>query len=198
MQRLVSVGRLVPRKGFDTVIAALRCLHDVELLVAGGPPARRLHADPEACRLRAVAQSHGVDDRVRLLGSVSRADMPALLRSADTVVCAPWYEPFGIVPLEAMACGVPVVATAVGGLTDTVVDGMTGRLVPPRQAAPLGAAVGRLLADPVLGATFGVAGADRAKSRYGWDRIAAETARVYERVTRQARGTAVGIAGASG
>jgi glycosyltransferase involved in cell wall biosynthesis len=194
LQRLVAVGRLVPRKGFDTIIAALRHIPDTELLIAGGPPGGRLAKDPEARRLRAFARQHDVADRVRLLGPVSRAEMPALLRSADVVVCVPWYEPFGIVPLEAMACGVPVVASAVGGLTDTVIDRLTGRLVPPRRPAALIRVLRRLLADPTGRAVLGAAGADRARCRFGWDRIAAETARCYERIRTAQH---VNLAGAS-
>jgi len=185
--RIVSVGRLVPRKGLATVVEALRGLPGVELVIAGGPAADRLDADPEARRVRRLAERHGVADRVRLLGAVSRADMPPLLRSADVVVCVPWYEPFGIVPLEAMACGTPVVATSVGGFTDTVVDGVTGRLVPPRRPDVLAAVLRDLLDDPLRRAEYGAAGADRVRSRYGWDRIAAETLRVYERVAARGR-----------
>ncbi len=97
-----------------------------------GPTGARSSADPEAARLRRLAAELGVEDRLVLRGRVGRDAMPALLRSADAVVCAPWYEPFGIVPLEAMACGAPVVATAVGGQIDSVVDGVTGVHVPPR------------------------------------------------------------------
>ena len=114
----------------DTAIAALAELPDAELVVAGGPDPAELDADPGYQALRAAADRHGVADRVVFTGGVARADVPALIRSADAVVCVPWYEPFGIVPLEAMACGVPVVASAVGGLTDTVVDRATGWLVP--------------------------------------------------------------------
>jgi glycosyltransferase involved in cell wall biosynthesis len=186
-RRLVAVGRLVPRKGFDTVIAALAALPDVELVIAGGPPADQLGTDPEARRLRGTARRHGVENRVTLLGAVRQADLPPLLRSADAVVCTPWYEPFGIVPLEAMGCGVPVVASAVGGLTDTVVDGVTGLLVPPRQPDELAVAVDTLLADPDRRARFGAAGAERARTRYGWDRIATDTARVYRQVVAAGR-----------
>jgi Glycosyl transferases group 1 len=91
----------------------------------------------------------------------------------------PWYEPFGIVPLEAMACGVPVVASAVGGLVDTVVDGVTGIHVPPRRPGLLAAAVAGLLADPERRATLAATGARRARRRYGWDRIAGSTLEVY-------------------
>lgn len=180
--RIVSMGRLVPRKGFDVAIAALRSLPEVELIIAGGPPEDRLAEDPEARRLLRFASDLGVADRVRLTGRIARADVPALLRSADVVVCTPWYEPFGIVPLEAMACGVPVVAAAVGGLTDTVVDGVTGVHVPPRRPDAVAAAVRRLLGDAALRDAYGIAGSDRARCRYSWDRIATDTLRVYERV----------------
>jgi glycosyltransferase involved in cell wall biosynthesis len=105
--------------------------------------------------------------------------MAAIFRSADAVVCAPWYEPFGIVPLEAMACGVPVVAAAVGGLRDTVLDRGTGLHVPPRDPAAIAAAVAALLADPGLRRALGAAGEARARTRYSWERVAAETERAY-------------------
>jgi glycosyltransferase involved in cell wall biosynthesis len=105
--------------------------------------------------------------------------MPPLLRSADAVVCVPWYEPFGIVPLEAMACGVPVVASAVGGQIDSVVHGVTGVHVPPRDPVALARATRALLDHPERRAALGRAGADRARARYGFDRIARATRKVY-------------------
>ncbi|MEU6643918.1 glycosyltransferase [Saccharomonospora sp. NPDC046836] len=179
--RIAAVGRLVPRKGFDIAIAALPALPGTELVVAGGPEPGRLAEDAEARRLLRYADRLGVADRVRLVGQVGRADMPALLRSADAVVCTAWYEPSGLVPLEAMACGVPVVAAAVGGLTDAVVDGVTGTLVPPKRPDAVAAAVRTLLADPALRDAYGIAGSDRARCRYSWDRIADDTYRVYQR-----------------
>jgi glycosyltransferase involved in cell wall biosynthesis len=147
--------------------------------------------DPEVGRLRSVARAHGVADRVTFLGRVLRQDMPALLRSADIVVTTPWYEPFGIVPLEAMACGRPVIASAVGGLVDTVVPDQTGVLVPPRRPDVLAREMERLLADTRLRGQLGRAAADRARSRYNWPRVATETARSYERVVLERRGFAV-------
>jgi D-inositol-3-phosphate glycosyltransferase len=180
--RLLSVGRLVPRKGYDTTIEALTRLPDTELLIAGGADAT---PDPEHDRLLAVAERVGVAERVRLIGQVARTDMPALLRSVDLVVCSPWYEPFGIVPLEAMACGVPVVASAVGGMLDTVVDGVTGAHVPPRDPAALAQAIGALLESPSRCAGLARAGLERVRSRYSWDRVATDTAAVYLRTVRQ-------------
>jgi D-inositol-3-phosphate glycosyltransferase len=177
--RLLVISRLVERKGIGDVVAAMARLPGTELVVAGGPPAGELAGDPEARRLTELAERVGVADRVRLLGRVGRGDLPALYRSADLVVNVPWYEPFGIVPLEAMACGVPVVASAVGGLVDSVVDGVTGVHVPPRRPAPLAEAVAGLLADPDRRASLGAAGARRARRRYGWDRIARSTLEVY-------------------
>lgn len=181
--RIVSVGRLVPRKGFDTMIRALPRVPGAELVIVGGPPAGDLDDDPQAQQLLRLANEIGVADRVRLLGGVTRAEMPALLRSADLVACTPWYEPFGIVPLEAMACGLPVVATAVGGIRDTVVDGVTGRLVPPQDPGALGDAIATLIHDGGRRRTLGDAGRERARARYSWDRVAADTERIYEKVS---------------
>ncbi|MBY4127592.1 glycosyltransferase [Rhodococcus fascians] len=181
--RVVTVGRMVRRKGFATVIEALPHMPDVELVVVGGPEAGHFQMDPEVARLTRTAVRLGVRDRVRFVGQVSRESMPALLRSADTVVCAPWYEPFGIVPLEAMACGIPVVASAVGGLLDTVVDGGTGTLVPPRDPVSVANAVNRLLADHPLRERFSASARQRAP-RYSWSRIADDTVRAYSRILR--------------
>jgi D-inositol-3-phosphate glycosyltransferase len=177
--RLLVVSRLVERKGIGNVIAALTELPGTELVIAGGPPARRLAEDPEARRLSDLAELLGVAGRVDLRGQVEPGELPALYRSADLVVSVPWYEPFGIVPLEAMACGVPVVAAAVGGLVDTVVDGVTGAHVPPRRPDLLARVLAGLLADPARRAALGTAGARRARRRYGWDRIARGTLEVY-------------------
>src|ERR687891_40822 len=109
--------------------------------------AAELSRDQEAKRLLRVARQAGVADRVQLRGAVARADVPTLLRSADVVVCTPWYEPFGIVPLEAMACGIPVVASAVGGMLDTVIHDVTGRLVKPKSYPEVAAAINQLMHD---------------------------------------------------
>ncbi|SDK92470.1 glycosyltransferase [Arthrobacter sp. ok362] len=182
--RILSVGRLVPRKGVDLAIRALSLLRnagfaDVELLIVGGGDAAALGDDAEASRLSAVATELGVRDQVTFRGQVPRGAMPGIFRSADAVVCTPWYEPFGIVPLEAMACGIPVVAAAVGGLRDTVVDHGTGLHVPPKDPAALAAALARLLGDARLRRDLGRAGQERVRVRYSWDRVAGETERAY-------------------
>ncbi|KJY43464.1 glycosyl transferase [Streptomyces sp. NRRL B-1568] len=185
--RLLTVGRLVPRKGVDLAVAALTRIPDAELLVAGGPDAKGLAADREAVRLQDIARRLGVADRLVLLGRVPHEDMPSLIRSADLMLCTPVYEPFGIVPLEAMACGVPVIATDVGGHRDTVAHGETGLLVPPGRPEPLAAAVRELLASPRTREHFGQAGRIRAVARYTWDGVANGVERVYALVTTGAR-----------
>ena len=180
--RLLYVGRVVERKGVGNIVEALGSLPGVTLDIAGGPPMDRLDEDVEIARLRRIASRVGVFDRVRFLGAVSRAEVPALMRAADVVVDVPWYEPFGIVPVEAMACGRPLVGSAVGGLLDTVVPGVTGELVPPRRPDLLAPVLDELLADPLRRAAYGRAGRARAVKEYQWSRVAAATERVYAAV----------------
>lgn len=178
--RLLQVGRMVPRKGAAVSIGALPRLPGTELVVVGGPARERLHEDAEVRRLRGLALAAGVADRVRFTGGVPGEQIALLMRGADLVVCPADYEPFGIVPLEAMSCGRPVVATTVGGHLDTVTDPGTGRLVPPRSPTALALAVGGLLADPAARAACGAAGRRRVLSRFSWSRVAESTERVYQ------------------
>jgi D-inositol-3-phosphate glycosyltransferase len=180
--RILTVARLVERKGIEDTIRAMPGVPGAELVVVGGPPADRLHADPYARRLLALAERCRVADRVILAGAVPAHEMPAWYRSADVLAATPWYEPFGLTPLEAMACGVPVVATEVGGLTDTVVDGITGDLVPPRDPRALAVALRRLTGDEVRRLSYAAAAADRAAASYSWPSIAERLAGVYATV----------------
>jgi glycosyltransferase involved in cell wall biosynthesis len=184
---LLALGRLVERKGIGDVVRALPALPDVDLVVAGGPPADGLDVDPEVERLRRMAIACGVADRVRFVGAVDHDRVPALIASSDVVVTAPWYEPFGIVPLEAMACARPVIGTAVGGLLDTVVPGVTGELVQPRRPDLLAGALAPLLADPARRTAYGEAGRARVLERFTWDRVVDEHVRVYERLAARSQ-----------
>ncbi|MEV6848034.1 glycosyltransferase [Actinoplanes sp. NPDC051411] len=183
--RILTVARLVERKGIEDIIRALPQVPGADLVVAGGPPAAGLATDAYAAKLRRLASELQISDRVRLLGAVPAHEMPAWYRSSDVVAATPWYEPFGISPLEAMACGVPVVATAVGGLTDTVVDGVTGDLVPPRDPRALSNALRHLLGDDMRREAYGAAAVDRAAYAYAWPRIADRLAAVYASVAGQ-------------
>ncbi len=184
--RALTLSRLVERKGVADAISALRDVPEVELVVAGGPSPAELGYDTEAQRLSVHALACGVADRVTLVGRVGRGDIPRLLRAADAVVCAAWYEPFGIVPLEAMASGIPVIATAVGGHNDTVIDRFTGLHVAAHEPRSIAAALGELVRDPALRARLGAAGKARVQQRFTWDRVAAETSKVYRALERSA------------
>lgn len=185
--RILSVGRLVERKGFGDVIQAMRYVPGAEVVVVGGPPADQLKADPGARSLRALAERFQVADRFRLVGEVPFRDLPRWYRSADLVVAAPWQEQFEASALEAMACGVPVVGTTVGGLTETVVDGLTGDLVPARDPRALGGALRRLVNDKVRRFAYATAALDRARQAYSWKRVASQIGSVYSTVTGGSR-----------
>ncbi|WP_228389276.1 glycosyltransferase [Cumulibacter manganitolerans] len=180
--RVLALGRMVERKGVDVVIDAVASLPDVELVIAGGPPPAELRDDPEARRLQERIDRHGITDRARLIGRVDHEKTVREYANADVVACVPWYEPFGMVPLEAMACGRPVVGSAVGGLLDSIDAGTTGLLVAPHDADATASAIRRLVADTQLAQRMGAAGRDRVERLFGWSQVARLTEQAYAAV----------------
>jgi D-inositol-3-phosphate glycosyltransferase len=190
---VLQLGRLVPRKGIDNVIRAIACLRQhyairARLLVVGGEaddpdPAKT----PEIARLSAIAEALDVRDDVIFTGRRPRHLLREYYSAADVFVTTPWYEPFGITPLEAMACGTPVVGAAVGGIKHTVIDETTGFLVPPHDPAALAARLARLHRNPALARAYGRAGIRHVCASYTWDRVAQDMARAYELVLERTR-----------
>ena len=195
---VLQLGRLVPRKGIDNVVRSLAHLPaalPARLLVVGGDTAVPDEArTPELARLRRVAEAAGVADRVVFTGHRERAELRKYYAAADVFVTTPWYEPFGITPLEAMACGTPVVGSAVGGIKHSVADGVTGFLVPPRDPVALAGRLQALHDNPDLARAMGRAGIARARSLFTWDRVARELADVYAGLCRQRRAVDISAA----
>jgi glycosyltransferase involved in cell wall biosynthesis len=179
--RLLAAAPASAEHGLDTVIQAMAALPGAELLIAGGPARAEISQDPVLRGLARLAEQAGVSDRVLFTGKLAPARVPALLRSADLFVHVASDEPTGILPVEAMACGTPVVASADSADQDAVVDGATGVLVQPGSAGALAKRIRQLLASPMLLEGFGIAAADRARSRYSWERVGQETLAAYER-----------------
>ncbi len=185
---LLQLGRLVPRKGVDNVIRGFARFSggmapDARLVVVGGEtewPDERL--TPEIGRLRRIAVDEGVAGRVVFTGRRDRSMLRTCYSAADVFVTTPWYEPFGITPLEAMACGTPVVASAVGGLKHTVIDGVTGRLVPANDPDALGRCLCSLFRDPARLRALGEAGRRRVTRHYQWTHVVGRIAEVCEAV----------------
>jgi hypothetical protein len=185
---LLQLGRMVPRKGVDNVVRAtalLRYRHEapVRLLVVGGNAEQPDPVStPELGRLMALAQELRIEDCVTFTGQRQRDQLRYYYSAANVFVTTPWYEPFGITPVEAMACGTPVVGTAVGGIQTTVVDGETGYLVPPNDPESLAERLAWLHRHPHEAQRLGWAGMRRAYQHYTWRNVAANIAAVYESV----------------
>jgi glycosyltransferase involved in cell wall biosynthesis len=179
--RLVTVADLATEQdALDTLLRALAKIPGAELIVAGGPPREDLRGDLSYRRLAKLSDSLDLHGRVFFAGQVGRAGLPPLLRSADLMVNFNQHEPSALTSIQAMACGTPVVASALGAQVDAVVDGTTGILVEPGRPALLAQKIRALLAHPMQLEAFSVAATDRARSRYSWDRIAHETLAVYD------------------
>jgi D-inositol-3-phosphate glycosyltransferase len=189
---VLQLGPMVPRKGIDTVIESLALLRqqhrvDATLLVVGGEGgAGASHATPELARLRALARQCAVSDHVRFTGRKDRAELRYYYSAADAFVTTQWYEPFGITPVEAMACARPVIGAAVGGIKSTVIDGATGFLVPPRNPAAIAERLALLHARPGLARTMGDEGMRRAYQHFTWSSVARQAAAIYEKAVLQA------------
>jgi D-inositol-3-phosphate glycosyltransferase len=190
--RLLVITDLAGRPALAVVLRALAGFPAAELVIAGGPARTRLTGDPGHAALDLFGRRLGLRDRLTFTGALTQAAAPALLRSADVLLSltAPGPAttgPFATVPLEAMACGIPVIASAAGLQRDAIIDGSTGFLVPPVQPARPGVAAAQLarrlrelLASPMLLEGCGIAAACRARDRYSWERIGRETLACYE------------------
>jgi glycosyltransferase involved in cell wall biosynthesis len=184
--RLVAVASPDRLAGADVLLRALAGLPDAELVIVGGPNDRHLPKSGSYHELAALATKLGVRRRVKFAGELAGNELTQLLRSADVLVSASPYEPSGLAAVSAMACGTPAVVSAVGGHRDAVIDGTTGLLVQPGQPGQLALRLRRLLGTPALLQAYGIAAADRAASRYSWQRIGAEAEAVYQRCAGQA------------
>jgi len=185
---ILHVGRMVPRKGIDNVIRAYarfaeQAPRPTRLLVVGGESDRPdPDRTPEIGRLQRLAQELGIADAVSFTGRRGRERLRFYYSAADVFVTTPWYEPFGITPLEAMACGTPVIAANVGGLKYSVRDGETGYLVPPRDAGALADALLRLYSCLPLMELFGRRAVQHVHERFTWSHVAVGLSNLYNDV----------------
>jgi glycosyltransferase involved in cell wall biosynthesis len=185
---LVNIGRLAPRKGLDNLIRGLgRLTHEHHMnarlvLVGGNSDLPDPELTPEIARLQAIAEEEGVARQVAFTGRRSREFLKLYYSAADIFCTTPWYEPFGITPLEAMACGTPVIGADVGGIRFSVADGVTGFLVPPNDPDALAARAAELLSDPARMREMGRAGVQRVQAQFTWPKVARAISGFYERV----------------
>jgi len=180
--RLVTVWAPGEGQAVATAVRALAEVPGTELVIASSAA---LGDDPEFRAITLLARQLRVHDRLICAGELTRDGIPPLMRSADVLVQLTQNRPCAMVPAEAMACGTPVIASAAAGAhRDAVVPGHTGFLVPPGDHAVLARRIRQLLGSPVLFEGYGIAAANRARSRYAWERIAEETLAVYEALAR--------------
>ncbi|WP_346320094.1 glycosyltransferase [Chitinophaga sp. YIM B06452] len=184
---LLQLGRMVPRKGVDNVIEALARLkypgRKVRLMIVGGEAETcGTGVNPEIRRLKEIAARLGVQAAVTFTGKKGREELKLYYSAADLFITTPWYEPFGITPLEAMACGTPVIGSMVGGIKYSVLDGKTGALVPPQDPEALAVKIHGLLTDPALLQKMSEAAVKRVRAMFTWQHVAAKMSMVYEQV----------------
>lgn len=176
---ILAVGRIEPLKGLDILIQSLSAMSDLDrvgLYIIGGDE----RAQPELHRLATIARACGVEDHVHLLGARGHEELPDYYRAADVVAMPSFYESFGLVAVEAMSSGVPVVASLVGGLASTVVDGRTGYLIAWRCPEPFAEKFDLLFANDELRRALGASARLRMEESYAWTRVAASVAALYD------------------
>jgi D-inositol-3-phosphate glycosyltransferase len=188
---ILQLGRMVQRKGVDNVIRSLTHLMrngcDCKLVIVGGETyADYFETDPEIQRLKDIATSEGVVDNIIFAGRKNREELKFYYSAADIFITTPWYEPFGITPLEAMACGVPVIGSNVGGIKYSVADGKTGFLVPPKDPVALAEKIAVLLNDSELLEAMKINALRRVNTMFTWRNVCYQLRDVYMNVTGSA------------
>jgi alpha-maltose-1-phosphate synthase len=180
---VVFVGRVTRQKGLPVLLRAAERIDSAAQLVlcAGQADTRELEAEVTALVSHLRSTRSGV---FWIPGMLAKREVIQILSHATVFACPSLYEPLGIVNLEAMACGAAVVASAVGGIPEVVLDGETGLLVPPGDEKPLADAINTLLRDPTRTAAMGARGRVRAEADFSWDRIARQTAEMYLQLVR--------------
>ncbi len=181
---IVYVGRMLPRKDVRNIVRAVALLNGrskapLLLLVGGETVDPDPVMTPEIGELWRLASELGIADRVRFTGKRQADELCDYYSAGDVVVTTPWYEPFGLTPLEAMACGRPVIGSAVGGITYTIADGVTGFLVPPRDPDALAERLCQLLDNSSRRNRMGGAARTRVECGFTWPEVAARTADLY-------------------
>ncbi|WP_423149215.1 glycosyltransferase family 4 protein [Rubrolithibacter danxiaensis] len=174
---ILQLGRMVPRKGVDNVVKALakskRNTERLRLVIVGGEsdiPDPVLC--PEIARLQEIAKAEGVLDNITFVGRKNRDMLKYYYSAANVFITTPWYEPFGITPLESMACGTPVIGSNVGGIKYSIVNGKTGYLIPPNDAEALAGKIEHLFSNPALLKKMKVNALKRVNSMFTWAHVA--------------------------
>ncbi|HEY9622793.1 MAG TPA: glycosyltransferase family 1 protein [Crinalium sp.] len=186
---LLYVGRFDKRKGIETLVRAvaqssLRGQTDLKLIIGGGSCPGRSDGI-ERDRIEAIVAELGLSDITVFPGRLDQTVLPTYYAAADICVVPSHYEPFGLVPIEAMACRTPVVASDVGGLQFTVVPEVTGLLVPPKDDAAFAKAIDRILSDPLWRDQLGQTGRHRVEIAFSWESVAARLGNLYATLLSQ-------------
>lgn len=185
---VLYVGSFDPRSGIETLVRAVSLSAvpkaDLKLIIGGGWGAGESDGK-ERDRIGSIVEELGLSDITSFPGGLSRDILPAYYAAADVCVVPSHYEPLGLVALEAMACGTPVIASDVGGLKYTVVPQETGLLAPPKNEAVFADAIDRLLGDSLWRQQLGHTARQRVETYFSWDRIASQLSQLYTQLLQQ-------------
>ena len=195
---VVYVGRMLPRKDVRNVVRGMAqlvqdCKHQTAMYGTTFPPLHLLlvggettepdaHATPEFAVLQQLIAELGISEYVTFVGKRQQNVLHIYYCAGNVSVTTPWYEPFGLTPLEGMACGRPVIGSAVGGITYTVADEETGFLVPPQSPNALAERLYQLLIEPERCIRMGQAARERVEREFSWETVAQRTSKLYESV----------------
>ena len=187
-QVVLYVGRFDPRKGIETLVRAFAKIEDksanadkLRLMIVGGSEAGQADGD-ERLRIEGIVERLGITAQTMFAGRVGHDQLPTYYTAADVCAIPSHYEPFGLVAIEAMGCGTPVVASDVGGLKFTVVPEETGLLVPPQNEAAFAEAIDRILTDDVWAQKLRRQASARVQQNFSWTGAAIQLSDLYRRL----------------